>query len=121
MNISQGDIFWFNLPPANDSEPGYRRPVVVIQNNIFNKSNIGTTVICAITSNLEAGKHPGNVTLKKKEANLPKKSVVNISQIATVSKLHLGEKMGSLSTSRVSEILQGVDLLIKPNSSFAET
>ena len=74
------------------SEPAYRHPHVVIQNNLFNQSRINTVVVCALTSSLQRASAPGNVLLKPKEANLPKQGVVNVSQIFTVDKTQLEEK-----------------------------
>lgn len=114
MNIKQGDIFWIDLGIPGGSEPGYRHPHVVIQNNLFNQSKINTVVVCALTSNLKRGKAPGNVLLKKGEANLKKDSVVNISQIVTINKSDLAEKIGSLSPTRIRQIIEGAILLIEP-------
>lgn len=112
--INQGDIFWVDLGEPSGSEPGYRHPHVVIQNNVFNRSRIKTVVVCSLTSNLHLAKAPGNVLLKKGEANLPKASVVNISQIFTVNKSDLSEKIGALSRERFNEVLDGVNLLTSP-------
>ena len=114
MVINQGDIFWIEFNEPSGSEPGYRHPHVVIQNNIFNRSRINTVVVCTLTSNLKRSNAPGNVTLNKGEANLPKKSVVNISQIFTVNKSDLSEIIGSLSIDRISQIINGVRLLTEP-------
>ncbi len=114
MNIKQGDIFWVDLGVPKSSEPGYRHPHVVIQNNLFNQSKINTVVVCGLTSNLKRAKSPGNVLLRKGEGNLKKDSVVNISQIITVNKSDLVEKIGSLSPERTREIIQGITLLIEP-------
>ena len=114
MVINQGDVFWIEFDEPSGSEPGYRHPHVVIQNNLFNRSRINTVVVCALTSNLKRAKAPGNVTLNKGEANLPKKGVVNISQIFTVNKSDLSEKIGTLSKIRISSILQGIRLLTEP-------
>ena len=97
-----------------ESEPAYRHPHVVIQNNLFNRSRINTVVVCTLTSNLQRSNAPGNVTLSKGEANLPKKSVVNISQVFTVNKSDLSEKIGTLSKERISQILTGIRLLTEP-------
>jgi len=86
----------------------------VIQNNIFNSSNINTVVVCSLTSNLKRAKAPGNVSLNKGEASLPKKSVVNISQIYTVNKSDLVEKIGQVSEKKMYEILEGIKLLAEP-------
>jgi len=114
MVINQGDIFWIDLGEPSRSEPGFRRPYVVIQNNVFNRSRIRTVVVCALTSNLKRAAAPGNVLLERGEANLPKQSVVNVSQIFTVDKSDLGEKVGTLSSQRVQEILDGIRLLTEP-------
>lgn len=114
MEIKQGDIFWvdFGTPAASGS--GYRHPHVIIQNNVFNASRINTVVVCALTSNLKWAKSPGNVLLKKGEANLPKDSVINISQIETIDKAYLTEKIGSLPSSRIKQMIDGVKFLIEP-------
>lgn len=114
MVIRQGDIFWVDLGDPSGSEPGYRHPHVVIQNNVFNLSRISTVVVCALTSNLRRAQAPGNVLLEIDEANLPKQSVVNVSQIFTVDKMQLDEKIGTLSTERVGEILDGIGLVLEP-------
>jgi mRNA interferase MazF len=114
MVINQGDVFWIDLDEPFGSEPGYRHPHVVVQNNVFNHSRISTVIVCTITSNLKRAKAPGNVPLEKGEANLPKQSVVNVSQIFTVDKRDLTEKIGSLSHKRVRQILDGIQLLIEP-------
>ena len=114
MTIKQGDIFWVDLGIPKASEPGYKHPHVVIQNNVYNISKINTVVVCALTSNVKRAAAPGNVLLKKGETNLPKDSVVNISQIITVDKSDLIEKIGSLSPSRMKQIIEGVKLLLEP-------
>ena len=114
MVIRQGDVYWIDFDQPAGSEPGYRHPHVVIQNNIFNHSRINTVVVCSLTSNLKRSDSPGNVTLKKGEADLPKKSVVNISQIFTVNKSDLSEKIGTLSKQRIAQILEGIRLLTEP-------
>ena len=114
MVIRQGDIFWVDLGTPSGSAPGYRHPHVVVQNNLFNQSKINTVVVCALTSNLKRAGAPGNVLLAKGEANLRKASVINISQIVTVDKSDLTEKIGTLSPSRVEQIIDGLKLLIEP-------
>ncbi len=112
--IQQGDIYWFDLGNPSGSEPGYLHPVVVVQNNIFNRSRINTAAVCVLTSNLRQGLVSGNVILYKGEANLPKKSIVNISQLYTVNKRDLTQKIGTLSKRRTLEIVAGIRLLIEP-------
>lgn len=114
MSIRQGDIYWIDLGEPEGSEPGYRHPHVVVQNNVFNKSRIGTIVVCALTSNLKRADVPGNILLKKGEANLKKDSVVNVSQVVTVDKADCIEKIGNLSPARVQQIVEGLRLLIEP-------
>ena len=114
--IRQGDIYWVDLGEPIGSEPGFRHPHVVVQNDVFNGSRIHTVVVCALTSNLQRAEAPGNVLLKPGEANLPKQSIVNVSQIFTVDKRQLEEKIGSLSTLRVREILDGIRLVLEPRS-----
>jgi mRNA interferase MazF len=86
----------------------------VVQNNVFNHSNINTVVVCALTSNLKRAAVPGNVLLKKGEAGLKKESVVNISQVVTMNKSDLIERIGSLPLPRVKQIVAGLKLLIEP-------
>jgi mRNA interferase MazF len=114
MVINQGDVFWVELEEPSGSEPGYRHPHVVVQNNVFNQSRINTVVVCVLTSNLKRADAPGNILLEQGEANLPKQSVVNVSQIFTVDKQALDEKIGVLSRKRVWQILDGLDLLLQP-------
>lgn len=114
MVINQGDVFWVDLGESSGSEPGYRHPHVVVQNNIFNWSRLNTVVVCVLTSNLKRAKAPGNVLLEKGEADLPVQSVVNVTQIFTVDKADLVERIGRLSRKRVRQILDGILLLIEP-------
>jgi len=114
MTIRQGDIYWVDLNDPGGSEPGFRRPFVVVQNNLFNQSRIHTVVVCAITTNLQRAKSPGNVLVERGEGGLPEQSVINISQIFTVDKSHLGELCGSLQPKRVAQIIDGIRLLIQP-------
>jgi mRNA interferase MazF len=114
LDIKQGDIFWIDLGMPKGSEPGYKHPHVVIQNNVFNQSRINTVVVCAVTSNLKLANAPGNILLKKGEGGLKKDSVVNISQIITVDKSDITEKIGRLSPSKVNKIIEGIKLLIEP-------
>ena len=112
--INQGDIFWVELDEPTGSSPGYRHPHVVIQNNVFNRSRINTVVVCALTSNLQRAAAPGNVLLEPGEADLPKQSVVVISQLFTVDKSQLSEHIGTLSRKRIRQVLDGMRLLTEP-------
>jgi len=114
MVIAQGDVFWLDTGAPHGSGPGFRRPHVVVQNDVFNASRIQTAVLCALTSNLARAKSPGNLLLRKGEANLPRPSVVNVSQVVTVDKSALREKIGTLSRQRVREIVSGLRLVLEP-------
>jgi mRNA interferase MazF len=112
--INQGDIFWIDLEEPTGSSPGYRHPHVVIQNNLFNRSRINTVLVCTLTSNLKRASAPGNVLLDSAEGNLPKQSVVLVSQVFTLDKSQLAEFVGTLSKKRVRQILEGLKLLTEP-------
>ena len=114
MDIRQGQVYWIDLDEPEGSEPGYRHPAVVVQNNLFNSSRIYTTVVCMLTTNLRRAQSPGNILLDVGEANLPKPGVVNVSQLYTVDKSQLVEYIGALSTERVRQIVAGIRLLIQP-------
>ena len=103
----QGDIYWVRFGRATDSGPAGKRPAVVIQNDLLNRSNIRTTVVVLLTSNLKLGAIPGNVKLNKGAANLSKPSIAVVSQMATVDKGRLLEKIGTLRTEMKEEIIQG--------------
>ena len=114
MVINQGDIYWIELDEPEGSEPGYKHPHVIVQNNLFNSSKIKTVLVCPLTTNLKRASAPGNVSLDKKESGLPKESVVNVSQVFTVDKTQLAEYVGTLSSKRITEILNGIKLLLDP-------
>src|SRR5512145_1492511 len=111
MEIKQGDLYWVPLEEPNGSDPGYIHPHVVLQEDVFNRSRIKTVVVCALTTNLKRAKAPGNVLLEAGEANLPKQSVVVVSQVSTVEKTQLGEYIGSLTGQRIKQILAGMQFL----------
>ncbi len=106
--IRQGEVYW-RLAPG--SAPTERHPCVVVQSDLFNRSLIATSTVCAITSDLRLAAAPGNVALKKGDAGLSKPSVVNVSQIVTVDKAELVERIGNLSASTVDAIRDGLQLL----------
>lgn len=114
MVIRQGDVFWIELEEPEGSSPGYTHPHVVVQNNVFNSSRINTVVVCALTSNLKRGSAPGNVLLQAGEANLPRQSVVVVSQLFTVDKAQLGELIGTLTKKRLRQVLDGIKLVLEP-------
>jgi len=106
--INRGDIFWIGPDDARGPVPSYSHPHVVVQDDVFNHSRITTVVVCALTSNLHRANEPGNVLLDAGEGNLPRQSVVVVSQISSVDKARLGERIGSLSDARVEQILAGL-------------
>ena len=114
MVVSQGEVHWVDFGIPKGSEPDYRHPCAIVQNNAFNASKISTVAVVAITGNLRLGRAFGNVTLRKGEAGLPRRCVVNISQIATVDRSMLDGRIGVLSSSRLNEVLQGVHALLRP-------
>ena len=106
--INRGDLFWIEPDESRGSVPGLAHPHVVVQDDVFNHSRITTVVVCALTSNLHRANEPGNVLLDVNEGNLPRQSVVVVSQISSVEKAHLGERIGALSDERVDQILAGL-------------
>jgi len=114
MVISQGEVHWVDFGTPKGSGPGYKRPCVIVQNDAFNTSRISTVVVAIITSNLRLAQAFGNVLLRKGEAGLSRRSVVNISQIATVDRSMLIGRVGKLSGPRLHEVLGGIYALLNP-------
>ena len=112
MVISQGDIWWADLAEPGGPEAGYRRPVVVIQGDAFNRSSIGTVVSVPLTSNLRWADAPGNVRLSARTSGLPRDSVANVSQIAAIDRALLTERVGKLSRAKVELLLSGLDVVL---------
>ena len=112
MVIRKGSVYWVDFSPAKGSEPRGRRPGLVVQNDLLNDSKLNTVIVVAITSNLKFGELPGNVRLRRGEANLPKNSVVNMTQIKTVDKNSLREIIGSLAKKRLAEVYEGMKLIM---------
>ncbi len=110
--INQGDVFWADLPAARGSEPAFRRPVVVVQGNAFNRSRISTVVCVPLTSNLGWAEAPGNTMLRAGSTGLPKSSVANASQIVTIDRAFLTESVGSLPSRHLQLVLAGIDLVL---------
>jgi mRNA interferase MazF len=109
----QGEVYWLDFEPAAGSGPAERHPCLVVQGDAFNRSRISTTVVCLITSNLSRSRSPGNVALKKGDANLPKDCVVNVSQLQTVDKSDLAERLGKLPAGTVDAIREGLQVLFE--------
>jgi mRNA interferase MazF len=108
MVVRQGDLVWVKLPPPRGSEPAGRRPALVIQADAFNRSRINTILIAVITSNLKYEGLPGNVRLHKGEAGIPKASVVNVSQIHSIDRTYIQEKIGAIGAERFEAVKTGI-------------
>lgn len=104
--IRRGEVYWLTLPRAGAIDRPH--PHVVVQDDIFNRSRVETVVVCALTTNPRRANEPGNVLLEEGEAGLPRRSVVVVSQISSVDKAALGERIGALSPERVEQILAGL-------------
>ena len=112
MVIRKGSLYWVDFSPGKGSEPIGRRPGLVIQNDILNDSKLNTVIMFAITSTMKFGELPGNIVLHKGEANLPKKCVVNVTQIKSVDKASIKEKIGTLTKKRMEEVYSGLKLVM---------
>ena len=112
MVIRKGSVYWIDFSPGKGSEPMGRRPGLVLQNNILNDSKLNTVIVLAVTSTMKYGELPGNVVLRKGEANLKKQSVVNVTQIKSVDKKSVQEKIGTLSDKRMTEVYEGIKLIM---------
>jgi len=110
--ISQGEIWWANLPAPAGSGPGFRRPVVVVQCDALNRSRIATVVCVPLTGNLKWGLAPGNVPLSARITGLPKDSVANVSQLVTMDKGFLTVRTGKLSLSKLELVLAGIAVIL---------
>jgi mRNA interferase MazF len=110
--IAQGEVWWADLPSPTGSGPGFRRPVVVVQGDAFNRSRISTVVCVPLTSNLKWAGASGNVSLPARLSGLPKDSVANVSQIISVDRNLLTERAGKLSRSKLELILSGIDVVL---------
>jgi mRNA interferase MazF len=112
--VRQGDVCWVDFGPPEGTESAFRHPHVVVQSDIYNRSRLRTVIVCALTSNLRRADVPGNVLLAAGEANLPRPSVVNVTQVFTVDRSELGAPIGRLSRGRVQQIVDGLRLILAP-------
>lgn len=110
--VSQGEIWWADLGSPTGSSPGYRRPVIVVQGNPLNRSRISTVVCVPLTSNLTWADAPGNVLIAGKESGLSRDSVANTSQIVSLDRSVLTEKVGLLSRRILQLVLSGIDVVL---------
>jgi mRNA interferase MazF len=112
VSITQGDVWWAELPEPAGSKPGFRRPIVVVQGDALNRSRIATIVCVPLTSNTKWAAAPGNVVLPSNATGLPKDSVANVSQIVTLAKTDLTERAGKLSRAKLELVLSGIDVVL---------
>jgi mRNA interferase MazF len=112
MVIAQGDVWWADFGEPVGSQPGYRRPVVVVQSDSFNRSRITTVVVIPLTGNLRLADAPGNVQLDAAVTGLPKDSVANVSQPMTLDRESLLEHVGRLPDSKLDLVLYGIDIVL---------
>ena len=113
MVAQRGDIWWASLPEPVASEPGYRRPIVVVQSDDFNRSEIRTVLAVILTTNLRLAEVPGNVLLLSRQTGLPKDCVANVSQLVTADRSFLTERVGNLSLSLLERIEDGLRLILE--------
>lgn len=108
----RGDLWWADLPEPEGAGPGGRRPVLVVQSDAFNRSRIATTIVVVLTSNLGRGEAPGNVLISARQSGLPKDSVASVSQVFTIDKEMLAERVGSLSGPLMRRVDKGLRLTL---------
>ncbi len=112
MSASQGEIWWASLGEPGGSEPGYRRPVLVVQGDPFNRSAIATVLCAPLTSQLKWAMAPGNLELRQRDTGLPRASVVNVSQLVTLDRARLVERVGKLRKAKLELVLAGIDVVL---------
>jgi mRNA interferase MazF len=112
MVISQGDVWWADIGEPVGSEPGFRRPVIVVQGDAVNRSRIATVVCVPLTRNMKWANAPGNVLLRSELTGLPEDSVANVSQIVALDRGQLSECVGKVSVRQIDAILSGVDVIL---------
>lgn len=110
--MQQGEVWWAALPEPAGSGPGYRRPVLIVQADDFNRSRISTVVVAVLTSNVALAQAPGNVLLQARRTGLPRDSVVNVSQLLTVDKRLLTEKIRALDSTSMADVNDGLRLVL---------
>lgn len=108
MVIERGEVWWANIPEPNGSAPGYRRPVVIVQSNTFNRSRIATVTVVILTSNIRLLDAPGNVLISARNAGLGRDSVANVSQIITLNRDILEQRVSTLSPGTMKQIDAGL-------------
>lgn len=112
MVVAQCEIWWADIADPIGSAPGYRRPVLIVQGDALNRSQIGTVVCVVLTGNLHWATAPGNVLISAKQSGLDRDSVVNVTQIVTIDKRQLTERVGKLRKRQMDAIFSGLDLVM---------
>ncbi len=112
VTLSHGEIWWADLGEPVGSAPGFRRPVLIVQGDALNRSRIATVVCVPLTSNLQWASAPGNVTLSGKDTGLPKESVANVSQVVTLDKRTLSDRVGKIPAAKLDLVFTGIDILL---------
>lgn len=110
--ISQGEIWWADIPAPAGSGPGFRRPVLIVQGDAFNRSSLATVVCVPMTSNLRWAGAPGNVRLTARSSGLARDSVANVSQVVALERQLLSERVGKLSRPKLDLVLAGLDVVM---------
>lgn len=110
--MQRGEIWWANLPTPVASEPGYRRPVLIVQSDEFNRSRIRTVIVAVLTTNLRLADAPGNILVTTDETGLPENSVINVSQVITVDKSFLTEQVSQVSDRTILLVDEGLRLVL---------
>jgi mRNA interferase MazF len=110
--VKRGEVWWADLREPEGSAPGFRRPVLIVQSDAFNASRIGTVVVAAITSNMRLADAPGNVRLTRRQSKLPRESVVNVSQLLSLDRRLLVERVGRVADASMASVDSGMRLAL---------
>jgi mRNA interferase MazF len=112
MELGRGEIWWADLPEPQGAEPGYRRPLLIVQNDAFNRSRLRTTIAVVLSTNVRLLDAPGNVLVPAKGSGLPRDSVANVSHILTVDRAALTERVGRIPASLIEQVADGLRLAL---------
>jgi mRNA interferase MazF len=110
--VERGQVWWADLHEPGASDPGFRRPVVIVQSDAFNRSRIRTVIAVILTTNLRLVDAPGNVLVPARASGLPKDSVANVSQVVTLDKDFLTELAGRVKGPLLSDVDSGLRLVL---------
>jgi mRNA interferase MazF len=113
MVVSQGEVWWADLPDPVGSGPGFRRPVLIVQGEALNRSRLATVVCVPLTSNVRWADAPGNVLLPARSTGLPRDSVANVSQIVALDRSLLTEQVGRIARRQIELVLKGIELILR--------